>query len=236
MATSGSAGNGSGRDARARVLASIRAGLGATGEEAHRRAAVGERLAKHDVGLVPARARQDKARHLALFRELLEVQSATVAEVASLADLPAAIAGYLRSKNLPLGVRLGDDPLWRDVPWDREPALERRTGRAEGADTTGLSHAVAGVAETGTLVLTSGSYNPTTLNFLPETHLVVVREGHIVGAYEDMWAALRHTHGEGRMPRAVNFVSGPSRTADIEQQLVMGAHGPRRMLVMIVKS
>ena len=120
------------------------------------------------------------------------------------------------------------------MPWDKEPALERKPGKAIGTDTAGLSHAMAGIAETGTLVLTSGPDNPTTLNYLPETHLVVVHAADIVGAYEDMWTRLRARYGLGQMPRAVNFISGPSRTADIEQQLVMGAHGPRRMLVMIV--
>lgn len=223
------------RAARGRILGSIRAGLGVTGTEADRRAAVAQRLSGHPRGLIPERARQSPAALLQTFRVHLESQSATVVELAGIGEVPTAIADYLRGKNMPLAVRLGDDPFWTRVPWDKEPALERTPGRAAGTDTAGLSRAMAAVAETGTLVLTSGADNPTTLNFLPETHLVVVREADVVGAYEEVWSRLRATHGEGQMPRAVNFVSGPSRTADIEQQLVMGAHGPRRMLVMVVK-
>jgi L-lactate dehydrogenase complex protein LldG len=221
--------------ARARLFASIRAGLGASGNEQERREAVARRLAQHAAGLIPGRARQDRTALLALFRSLLEGQSATVTEIASADEIPAEVASYLRRHNLPLRLRMGADPYLEGTPWDKEPALERTSGHAVGSDTAGLSRALAGVAETGTLVLASGGDNPTTLNFLPENHIVVVREGDIVGAYEQVWTRLRQEHGEGLLPRAVNFVSGPSRTADIEQQLVMGAHGPRRMLVLVVK-
>ena len=220
--------------ARARVLASVRSGLGVTGQESDRKAAVAGRLKTHARNLIPARARQPQPALVRIFRDYLEGQSATVVEVASPADLPSEIAGYLRGRNLALSIRLGEDPLWSTLPWDQEPALERHPGKAEGTDQAGLSRAIAGVAETGTLIFTSGPDNPTTINYLPETHLIVVRACDITGAYEDMWTKIRATHGEGQMPRAVNFISGPSRTADIEQQLVMGAHGPRRMHVMIV--
>lgn len=222
------------RSSRASILANIRSGLAVTGREGDRQAAVAERLGKHTQNLIPARARQPRTTLLEIFREYLEGQSADVVAVADEGDLPCTIAAYLRSKNMPLVVRMGDDPRLKSLPWENEPALERTSGKAVGSDTAGLSHAMVGVAETGTLVFTSGADNPTTLNYLPETHMIVVRASDIVGAYEDMWAKLRASHGEGLMPRAVNFISGPSRTADIEQQLVMGAHGPRRMLVMIV--
>ena len=100
----------------------------------------------------------------------------------------------------------------------------------------GLSHAIAGAAETGTLFLISGPDNPSTLNFLPETHAVVVLAGDIVGSYEEGWTKLRALSGNGTMPRTVNLVSGPSRTADIEQTIVMGAHGPRNLIVVIAGS
>jgi L-lactate dehydrogenase complex protein LldG len=220
--------------ARARILANVRTGLGVTGRESDRKAAVADRLKTHTQNLIPARARQPQATLAKILREYLEGQSATVVEVASASDLPAEIAGFLRNKNLPLTIRLGDDPLWQSLPWDREPALERTSGKALGSDSAGLARALAGVAETGTLVFTSGKDNPTTINYVPETHMVVLRARDIVGAYEDMWDMVRANQGEGQMPRAVNFISGPSRTADIEQQLVMGAHGPRRLHVMIV--
>jgi len=111
-------------------------------------------------------------------------------------------------------------------------ALNILPGPAQGTDETSIAKAFAGVAETGTLVLTSGPANPTTLNFLPETEIVVVRGADVVGGYEDAWDKLRAAFPAG-LPRTVNWVSGPSRTADIEQTIVMGAHGPRRLHVIV---
>jgi L-lactate dehydrogenase complex protein LldG len=82
-------------------------------------------------------------------------------------------------------------------------------------------------------MLASGAERPTTLNFLPETHIVVLPADRVVGALEQAWARLR---GERRrnMPRTVNFITGPSRSADIEQTLQMGAHGPRRLHIILI--
>jgi L-lactate dehydrogenase complex protein LldG len=97
-----------------------------------------------------------------------------------------------------------------------------------------VSRAIAGVAETGTLILVSGAGNPISLNFLPETHIVLVDAGDIVGSYEEAWDRLRALYGEGTLPRTVNWISGPSRTADIEQTIIRGAHGPKRLIVVIL--
>ncbi len=97
-----------------------------------------------------------------------------------------------------------------------------------------LSRAFAGVAETGTLVLLSGPENPTTLNFLPDTHIVVIQAADIAGDYESVWRQLRALYGPGILPRTVNFITGPSRSADIEQTLILGAHGPRALHILVV--
>ena len=112
--------------------------------------------------------------------------------------------------------------------------IELCFGAADGDDRAGLSRAVAAAAETGTLVLVSGADNPTTLAFLPEAHTVLVRRGDIVPCYEDAFDRLRAIYGEGALPRSVNLISGPSRTADIEQTIVRGAHGPKRLHVVIL--
>jgi L-lactate dehydrogenase complex protein LldG len=105
---------------------------------------------------------------------------------------------------------------------------------SDGRQLASVSHAFAGVAETGTLVLTSGRDNPTTLNFLPDNHIVVVEAKDVVGDYETVWQRLRERFGTGNLPRTVNMITGPSRSADIEQTLILGAHGPRRLHVIIV--
>jgi L-lactate dehydrogenase complex protein LldG len=112
--------------------------------------------------------------------------------------------------------------------------IQIETGAAENEDHSSLTGAFAGVAETGTLVMLSGAGHPTTLNFLPDTHIAVVRADCIVGTYEDVWARLRAEFGHGAMPRTVNWITGPSRTADIEQTLLLGAHGPQRLHILIV--
>ncbi|MEZ0282782.1 lactate utilization protein C, partial [Methyloceanibacter sp.] len=104
---------------------------------------------------------------------------------------------------------------------------------AEPNDRASLSRAVAGAAETGTLFLLSGSDNPTSLNFLPEAHSVLIAASDIFASYEEAFDRIRLLSG-GVMPRSVNLISGPSRTADIEQTIVRGAHGPRRLHVVIL--
>jgi len=83
-------------------------------------------------------------------------------------------------------------------------------------------------------MLTSGAERPTTLNFLPETHIVVLQARDIAGCYEDAWDRLRASQAGEALPRTVNLITGPSRTADIEQTIQLGAHGPRRLCIVLV--
>ena len=130
---------------------------------------------------------------------------------------------------------MGDDPRLKAMPWG-ETALEMSQGRSDGRDLNAVSHALGGVAESGTAVMVSGPENPSTLNFLPDNHIVVVAAKDIAGDYEKVLAKVRATYGKGQMPRTVNFITGPSRSGDIEQTLLLGAHGPRRLHVLVVKS
>lgn len=220
--------------ARAAILASIRRSLGAPEGGGDREAAVRDRIAGHPAGLVPERARQQGEARIGLFVSMLEGQGAAVSRVKALRDIPGLIADYLREHNLPAALRTGGDPLLEEIPWGEAPALTRWTGRGQDDDAVTVSRAAGAAAETGTLFLTSGPDNPTTLNYLPDTHIAVIRAGDILGSYEDMWNRLREVYGERNLPRAVNLISGPSRTADIEQIIVMGAHGPRRLHVIVV--
>ena len=135
---------------------------------------------------------------------------------------------------MPAVVRAGTDALLRAVPWAREPLLQVKTGVAVDEDAVSVTSAFAGIAETGTLMLYSAPESPTTLNFLPEVHLAVLPTDRIVGTYEDGWQRLRGLLGAGKMPRVVNWITGPSRTADIEQTLLLGAHGPKRLHILLV--
>ncbi len=114
-------------------------------------------------------------------------------------------------------------------------AVEVSKGPSAGGDLNALSHAFAAIAETGTLALVSGAENPTTLNFLPDNHIVVVSAGDLAGSTEEAIDKLRVRYGKDGMPRTLNLITGPSRSADIEQTLILGAHGPRKLHVIIVE-
>ncbi len=218
---------------RAGIIGAIRKALNARGDEPGRRGQVRARLERSPHGLIPARARRPKAELIERFATMLTAQGAVVRTVDTLAELPRALADQLAEFNLPARLRHGSDPVIAALNWDGT-LIQRETGPAQETDAASLSRAAAGAAESGTLILTSGPENPSTLNFLPETHFVILLADNLAGPYEDAWDALRTIYGQGRLPRTVNFVSGPSATADIEQTLVRGAHGPRRLAVFLV--
>jgi L-lactate dehydrogenase complex protein LldG len=191
-----------------------------------------DRITAKRRGTIPARVDKDHPALVELFVEQATALSATVARVDDAAEVPGAVADYLAGENLPAAVRAAPDPTLQGLPWDTRPALTVSYGRSHGADEVSLTPAFAAVAETGTLMLRSGADHPTTLNFLPDTHVLLLRASQVVGPYEEAWDQLR---AAGPIPRAVNFVSGPSRTADIEQTIQLGAHGPRRLHIILIE-
>lgn len=220
--------------ARDTILGRVRASLNASPGDMARQKAVDQRLKKAAPGVIPARGQLPPAERVALFAEMAVKLSASVEHVRKAADVPKAVTEYLRGRNLPSAVRMGADPRLAAMPWARQRALELRFGPSDGDDEAGVSHAMAAIAETGTLVMTSGAENPTTINFLPEHHIVVVEAADIEGDLETVLARIRKAYGKGRMPRTVNLISGPSRSGDIEQKIILGAHGPRALHIIVV--
>jgi L-lactate dehydrogenase complex protein LldG len=216
------------------VLGKVRRALGVSGDESTRKDAVNARLGDPQPNLIPERGKRDRKGRVALFCEMAERVSATTERLASPDDVPVAVGAFLRSHNLPMQVRNGADLVLASLPWEREPHLERPVGASNGRDAVSLSRAFGGVAESGTLMLVSGEDNPTTLNFLPDTHIVVLSADDIAGDYETVWRRIRELYGPGQLPRTVNLVTGPSRSADIEQTLILGAHGPRALHILVV--
>ena len=102
----------------------------------------------------------------------------------------------------------------------------------QGGDLLGITGCFCAVAETGTLLFTTRAGTPTGTMILPATHIAVVRAERIVSGLEEAFALVRREHGA--LPRALNFVSGPSRTGDIEQTIVLGAHGPFRVHILLL--
>ena len=211
-------------ETREQILAGIRRSLKRGRLDAARETELREHVAAHRRNLVPARAAAlADPRRVDLFVGMAEEVQATVARVISPAAVPEEVARYLAAENLPADLVRAPDPSLDDILWDARPLLRIRRGRAEAGDTASLTPCFAAIAETGTLMLISGAETPTTLNFLPDTHIVLVYADQVVATYEDGWDRLRTN---GRMPRAVNFITGPSRTGDIEQRIELGAHGP----------
>ncbi len=130
---------------------------------------------------------------------------------------------------------IAPSPQLAGYDWASQKMLSLRRGRGEATDQVSITGAFAGIAETGTLVMASGPEHPVTLNLLPDTHIAVLRESDIVGGYEEVWGRLRAGYGKDRMPRTVNTITGPSRTGDIEQTIELGAHGPRRVHIVVVR-
>jgi L-lactate dehydrogenase complex protein LldG len=153
----------------------------------------------------------------------------SVAEVNSVADVPQAVAKYLTENKLPLSGACW--PEFANLDW-AGAGLKVEARPANGDDKVGITGTYCALAENGTLMLLSGQDNHATTSLLPDNHIAIVPASRIVRAMEDGWDLLRKEHGN--LPRQVNFVSGPSRTADIEMTMVLGVHGPFRVHVIIV--
>ena len=227
-------------DARAQILAGIRESLKREILPPERAAALETRLAARPRGPVPARAQGlDRAGLLDLFERQAKAVACSVDRVATLDQVPAALAGYLKGQNLPAEIEMSPDPTLDLVPWSATPMLRIARGRPSGAEGVGVTSAFAAVAETATLMIASGPDSPATMNFLPDTHVVVLPASRVVGPLEDAWDRLRATRdgplAASSMPRTINLVTGPSRTGDIEQKIEMGAHGPRRLHLIVVE-
>ncbi len=218
--------------ARDAVLERLRRTLGRRGPGATAaRNAVQARLAEPPPGLIPTRAELNLEGRIQLFTAQAEAVQATVRRLRRYDEIAEAIERYLRERNLPMRLVAASDPLLGQIGWSRT-LLTLRAGRAVDEDAVGLTVAFAGVAETGTLMLCSAPETPTTLAFLPETSIVVLPAARVLRAYEDAWRLLREERGA--LPRSINFITGPSRSGDIEQTLQLGAHGPKRLQILLV--
>ena len=163
------------------------------------------------------------------FRLKSEYQSSTVDIVAADADVPGAITRYLTAMNLPKVAVV--QPALAALDWAAAGLTVEARG-ARDADLVGITGCFCAVAETGTLMMCSSPETPAAVSLLPETHIAVVQAARILPYMEDAWNLARKELGT--LPRAVNFISGPSRTGDIEQTIVLGAHGPYRVHLVIV--
>lgn len=212
--------------ARERILAEIRKRQGRGGPlSVTEREAIETYLRRHPRGPL----REPAADLVAAFRERAEAAASTTDRVASLTEAPAAIARYLHANELPRSGCVW--PTLGSLDW-RGAGLSLEARAAHADDAIGVTGVFSAIAETGTLMLCSGPDTPASVSLLPETHIAIVPVQRIVPVMEDAWDLARAELGQ--LPRAVNFISGPSRTADIEQTIVLGAHGPYRVHLLLV--
>jgi L-lactate dehydrogenase complex protein LldG len=220
---------------RERVLASIRRSLNRNGPvTASVATGLEQRMRSPRANLKPSYGEAPVERFVAK----VEAVSGMVTRVAKLSEVSKVVEAHVKKWELSFDLVVAPDPQLESIVWSNRFQVERRAALA--TDQTSVTAAFAGVGETGTLVLLSGAHSPTTLNFLPEDHLflpedhlIVLRRSRIVTHLEDVWTLLREEQPE--VPRTVNLITGPSRTGDVEQIIQEGAHGPRRLHVILLE-
>lgn len=226
------------------ILANVRSGLAKrrgsdrplTAQEC---APLQARLEDHVANLIPEIGKAEQSAAIDKFLEKLDVLKATTERLDSEADVPAAVTRFLKDNNQPNSVLVGPGNRLKDLGWDNHPLLEVREGLPETREPTSITHVLSAIAETGTLMIASGETVPPSILFLPENHIAIVHESQIVGNLEAAWEVFREAQTDnghaGAMPRSVNLISGPSRTGDIGATMFMGAHGPKRLHVLVIR-
>jgi L-lactate dehydrogenase complex protein LldG len=219
--------------ARERVLARVRRAVGRRQGDTSAAARAEAYVAARTQGPRPALPPDLVSRFVQRARDL----ESTVERVAEAAAIPAAVARYLDALELPPA--LAAQKSRAGVCWPELATLDWagvglaiETRPTSGGDRLGITGAFCAIAETGTLVVLSGSDTPTATTLLPDTHIAVLRTDRIVASMEEAFAMI--VRERGRLPRAVNLISGPSRTGDIEQTIVLGAHGPYRVHIIVL--
>jgi L-lactate dehydrogenase complex protein LldG len=217
------------------VLGRVRQALGKTGTDPAAVADAQAYLDAHARGPVPA---FDADRVQRFIRRAGDMES-TVARVSHRDEIPAAVAMYLNALELaPTLVAQKSHrgvcwPEFADLDWT-QAGLSVEARPTVGDDRLGITGVFCAIAETGTLVVVSGADTPTATTLLPDTHVAIVSTDRIVDTMEDAFALVRKERGS--VPRAINMISGPSRTGDIEQTIVLGAHGPFRVHILVVNT
>ena len=221
------------RASREAVLARVRKALGKTGRDVAGEADAKAYIAAHRQGPRPTMPADLVARFMTRATDM----ASTVERVTAVAAVPARVAHYLDGLDLP--PMLAAQKSRAGVCWPELASLDWagagltiEARPTVGHDRLGITGCFCAIAETGTLVFVTGRDTPTATALLPDTHVAVVRADCIVAGMEEAFALVRNEHEV--MPRGVNMISGPSRTGDIEQTIVLGAHGPYRVHILVV--
>ncbi len=223
-------------NARAAILGRLRTRLGRdTASAAELRIMereVAGRLEHPPTHPVPARTRLGDAARRALFVRMAEEAKASVTPLARAAALPESLRIFLKARGLDGALHATGEAGLRALPW-AAAGISLRHGRSAGTPAS-VALAFAGIAETGSLLFCAAPESPMTAHLLCDLHLVLLPENRIFATVEAALEDFQKTQG-AFMPSAAMFVTGPSRTADIEQQMQLGAHGPRELHIYLTE-
>ena len=221
--------------ARDNILGRVRQALGKREHDAAGLGVAEAYIAAHAQGPRPALPGDRVERFM---RRAQDMES-TVEAIANRSEIPARVARYLEALQLPAS--MAERTAHEGVCWPEfalldwaGAGLKIEARPTTGGDRLGITGAFCAIAETGTMVILSGPDTPTATTLLPETHVAVVPAERIVGSMEEAFALIRRERAA--WPRAVNLISGPSRTGDIEQTIVLGAHGPFRVHILVLST
>ena len=219
--------------ARDNILAKVRAALGKSARDEAGFARAEATMQAHASGPRP----RLPADHVEQFAGRSRDMGSTVERIGDRTEIPERTARYLAALELPPALAMQKStagvcwPEFAALDWARA-GLSIEARPTTGGDRLAITGCFCAIAETGTMVVLSGADAPTAHVLLPDTHVAVVRAERIVGSMEDAFALIRRERAA--LPRAINLISGPSRTGDIEQTIVLGAHGPYRVHILIV--
>jgi len=222
------------RTSRDAILGRVKKALDKTGDRTDAKRAVQAHMAAHAQGPRP----RMPAELVARFMQRATDMESTVERLARRDEIPLAVARYVDNLKLPPALAKHKSregvcwPEFADLDWGGA-GLRIEARPTTGSDRIGITGTFCAIAETGTLVVLSGPDTPTATTLLPDTHVAVVDAGRVVSGMEEAFALVRAERG--RPPRAINMISGPSRTGDIEQTVVVGAHGPYRVHILVVE-
>lgn len=186
-----------------------------------------------DSGKVKMTIKKDEIKYSSTpdkFISKLEKVGATVSVIDNKNELIKELNRYVAKNQIQSEITISKDTQFDDYDWQDVDVTTEYEARSISVSVT---YAHLGIEETGTLVMLSSPSSPTGMNFLADHHLVVLSCADIVKTMEDVWTILRDEDGE--LPRTVNLITGPSRTADIEQEIQIGAHGPKNLHVVLIK-
>lgn len=140
-------------------------------------------------------------------------------------EIPAAAARHLRALGAPHQAGAVCTPEWEHLPW-RAAGMEVQGRTPEESDVCGITGVLAAAADCGAMSVSAGRARALSTSLLPPHHIAIVRARSILPSLADIFAPTRGVYA---------LFCGPSRSADIEQTLTIGAHGPLSVHIVILK-